>query len=168
MIENGQTRELVSTHNAERNELELLNPLSLELEKGSVEAGLVLIPTTLFFLMVIQIIIVGSWQVIERSNLHDLVIRSNITYGDVEFVSNKDSGTKSNRSSYAGQLQFDEFRVNSLTERYARNLSISREDSALGQIKRYELTSSIPVLGEFFAGLAPDLFKVKNYVITVT
>lgn len=167
MIESGMTRELVFAHNAERHESELLNPFSPELEKGSVEAGLVLIPTTLFFLMVIQIIIAGSWQVLERSNLHDLVIRSSITNNEIEFVSSKDIGIGSNPSSQTDKSQFDGSRTNSIAGKYDRNLSITRENYVVGQVKRYELTSSIPILGDFFAGLAPDLFKVKNYVITV-
>lgn len=177
MIKTGMTRELVDTFNAERHELELLNPLSPDLEKGSVEAGLVLIPTTLFFLMVIQIIIAGSWQVLERSNLHDLVIRSNIKNEDVEFASSKDKGIGSNLSWQNGQRNLslpdnqsdtDDFEVNSLAGNYDRSLSVTKEDSNLGQIKRYELTSSIPILGDFFFGLVPDLFQVRNYVITVT
>ena len=48
------------------------------LQRGSIESGLVLIPTTLFFLMALQVLLAGSWQTIERARLHDLVIESSI------------------------------------------------------------------------------------------
>lgn len=137
---------------------ELPSEKTMEMDTGSVEAGLVLIPTTIFFLMVIQLIVAGSWQVLERSNLHDLVIRSNITNEEASFAA-QDFGAKPSDSA-AGQG--DSFGSKN------RNLSITAEDTMFGKIKRYELTSSIPVLGDIFAGLAADLFKVKNYAITVT
>ena len=36
-------------------------------ENGSVDAGLTLIPATIFFLILLQIILAGSWQVMERT-----------------------------------------------------------------------------------------------------
>ena len=43
-------------------------------EGGSVEAGLVLIPTTLFFIILLEIVLAGSWQVMGRAKLHDYVV----------------------------------------------------------------------------------------------
>jgi len=48
-------------------------------EKGTVEAGLVIIPTTLLFLVILQILFAGSWQVMERAKLHDLVISTSLS-----------------------------------------------------------------------------------------
>lgn len=141
-----------------RQELEACNPDGHKTENGSIEAGLVLIPTTLFFLMVIQIIVAGSWQVLERSNLHNLVIRSNITNEEIEFVANRPEKYQSN-SSLEG---------NSSLVESDREIFITQENSVFGKIKRYELTSSVPLLGDFFKKLAPGLFKVKNYAVTVT
>lgn len=44
-------------------------------EDGSVEAGLTFIPTTAFFLLVIQLVISGSFQVFETMNLQSLVTK---------------------------------------------------------------------------------------------
>jgi len=67
-------------------------------EKGTVEAGLVIIPTTLLFLMILQILFAGSWQVMERAKLHDLVVRSSLS----EATSERSSGDSKN-SSYFGE-----------------------------------------------------------------
>ena len=44
-------------------------------ESGSIEASLVLIPTTILFLLIIQLIIAQSWQSLETAKLHDEVNR---------------------------------------------------------------------------------------------
>lgn len=44
-------------------------------EDGSVEAGLTFIPTTAFFLLVIQLVISGSFQLFETMNLQSLVTK---------------------------------------------------------------------------------------------
>lgn len=44
-------------------------------EAGSIEAGLTIIPTTIFFLVVLQIVISGSFQVVGNMNLQNLVTR---------------------------------------------------------------------------------------------
>ena len=48
---------------------------SISNESGSIEAGLVLIPTTILFLLIIQLIIAQSWQSLETAKLHDEVNR---------------------------------------------------------------------------------------------
>jgi hypothetical protein len=44
-------------------------------ERGSIEAGLTFIPTTAFFLLVLQIVISGGFQVAERVSLQNVVTR---------------------------------------------------------------------------------------------
>jgi len=46
--------------------------------RGTIEAGLVIIPTTLLFLMILQIIFAGSLQIVERAKLHNLIIESSL------------------------------------------------------------------------------------------
>jgi hypothetical protein len=45
-------------------------------DEGSVEAGLTLIPTTAFFLLVMQLVIAGSFQVIETIDLQSALRRT--------------------------------------------------------------------------------------------
>lgn len=45
-------------------------------EEGSIEAGLTIIPTTLFFLMVIQLVISGSFQLVETIDLQSTLSRT--------------------------------------------------------------------------------------------
>ncbi len=45
-------------------------------DEGSVEAGLTLIPTTTFFLLVMQLVITGSFQVIETIDLQSTLRRT--------------------------------------------------------------------------------------------
>lgn len=47
-------------------------------EMGTIEAGMALIPTTLFFILMLQVVLAGSWQVIERAKIHAVAIRSTI------------------------------------------------------------------------------------------
>lgn len=54
----------------------------MDTEEGSVESALVLIPTTAFFLLVMQLIVAGSWQTLQGAKLDDLVNRIKIEQGD--------------------------------------------------------------------------------------
>ena len=47
-------------------------------EIGSVESGLVLIPTMIFFLALIQIVTMGSFQLVDKASLHSLLIKQEI------------------------------------------------------------------------------------------
>ncbi len=47
-------------------------------EMGTIEAGMALIPTTVFFILMLQVVLAGSWQVIERAKIHAVAIRSTI------------------------------------------------------------------------------------------
>lgn len=42
-------------------------------ERGSIEAGLTIIPTTAFFLLTLQLVISGSYQVVETMKLQSMV-----------------------------------------------------------------------------------------------
>lgn len=50
----------------------------MDQEEGSIESALTLIPLTAFFLLVMQLLIAGSWQQVELVRLHDLVARIKI------------------------------------------------------------------------------------------
>lgn len=45
-------------------------------EKGSIEAGLTIIPTTTFFLLAMQLVIAGSFQLIETIDLQSALTRT--------------------------------------------------------------------------------------------
>jgi hypothetical protein len=45
-------------------------------ERGSIEAGLTFIPTTAFFLLVLQLVLASGIQVAERISLQNIVTRS--------------------------------------------------------------------------------------------
>ena len=44
-------------------------------ERGSIEAGLTIIPTTAFFLLTLQLVISGSYQVVETMKLQSMVTK---------------------------------------------------------------------------------------------
>ncbi|NBN91740.1 MAG: hypothetical protein EB009_02495 [Actinobacteria bacterium] len=46
------------------------------LERGSVESALSLIPTTAFFLLIIQLMLSGSWQLLDKIDISNAVNRS--------------------------------------------------------------------------------------------
>lgn len=52
-------------------------------DEGAVEAALVLIPTTLLFIMVFQLVLAGSWQSLETARLQDTINRLVISNPDV-------------------------------------------------------------------------------------
>lgn len=107
-------------------------------EEGSVEAGLTIIPTTLFFLLVLQIVLAGSWQVMERSRLHDLILRSEVSGREV--VTGRTEG---------GQL------------------SVQRKEVAgVGQITNYTLNSKVPIFEGFTRDGYGEIL-VRNSVIRV-
>ena len=53
-------------------------------DRGSIESGLALLPVTLLFLMVFQLLLAGSWQSIETAKLHDIVNRLAISNPDTD------------------------------------------------------------------------------------
>jgi hypothetical protein len=47
-----------------------------DLESGSVESALSLIPTTAFFLLILQLMLSGSWQLLDKIDISNAVNRS--------------------------------------------------------------------------------------------
>ena len=133
----------------------------LSMERGNIESGLVLVPTTLFFLMTLQILLAGSWQTIERTRLHDMVIESSI----------KDSlGNSSNRdferdSKYLDGISTDQLSEESLGS--TSSLSIRHHHTPVGTIETFELKTDLPILGNFFNAFGSGLFQVKNYAVSM-
>ena len=133
-------------------------PESINLESGSVESGLVLIPTTIFFLLILQLIVAGSWQVLERARLHDFVIKSimasesgeEMAYSVIEEV--RDGKGKS------GSVP--------LTE--SSNLQINEEVAPIGLIREYDLTSPIPILGSIGEAVLGRDFRVHNFLVSIS
>ena len=121
--------------------------------RGSVEAGLVLIPTTIFFLLVLQILLSGSWQTIERAKLHDAVIQSAIR----ESLIPEDAELDEEEVSY--------FFANSLGGN--TEVKISQESNLLGDYRIIESSTRVPIIGDFFESLGIGIFKVRNYAVAV-
>lgn len=140
--------------------------LERELERGSIESGLVLIPTTLFFLMILQVLLAGSWQTIERARLHDLVIENSIKDSLSTNLPNSDKEIE------PGQVQLFEGSL-SAPEDYVgmqayktRSLSISQQATPVGTIQLFEMSTDIPILGDFFGVMDGSLFRVNNRAVS--
>lgn len=129
------------------------------LQRGSIESGLVLIPTTLFFLMALQVLLAGSWQTIERARLHDLVIESSIKEslggssplfeGDSTYLS---GGSLSIR---AGTMNGQEALLN-----------VRDELTSVGTIRTMEMSTPLPILGNFLHTVDQGFFRVRNYAVS--
>ncbi|MBM3655799.1 MAG: hypothetical protein FJW91_02425 [Actinobacteria bacterium] len=52
-----------------------------DLEGGSVESALGLIPTTAFFLMILQLVLSGSWQMLDKIDISNAINRSALLEG---------------------------------------------------------------------------------------
>jgi len=133
-IANNRRGSVRSTHTSERDSVRSTHTS----ERGSVEAGLAIIPTTLFFLLVLQIVLAGSWQVVERSRLHDLIIKSEISGEEVV----ADSLGRS-------------------------RVTVEREEiSGVGDLLRYEVESEIPLFSALSADRGSKLV-VRNRSIRI-
>jgi hypothetical protein len=90
-------------HNLEkltgRNEWDSMTNCVENHERGSVEAGLAIVPTTILFLLIIQLIVAQSWQSLETARLHDEVNRILISAPGDEL--------RSLRSQLNGKVEFD-------------------------------------------------------------
>lgn len=100
-------------------------------EEGSVEAGLMFIPTTAFFLLVLQLVIAGSMQTIETMNIQSWLNKSALygldgeiseqierstLPGGGELLTLKHRTSVTNISSFTGSLaQKEGFKVSSQT-----------------------------------------------------
>jgi hypothetical protein len=124
-------------------------------ENGSVDAGLTLIPTTIFFLVLLQIILAGSWQVMERAKLHDLLIRDSITAS-----APTTAGSSLNKPSESGSLDSNQNVGN-------KTLFISKRSSEYGDIYEYVSEKRVPVFGALLENLGVNDFKIKLSAIRV-
>lgn len=61
-------------------------------EEGSIEAGLTLIPTTAFFLLVLQLVVVGTYKTVETLNLQSWLNNSALFAIDGATEIEKDGG----------------------------------------------------------------------------
>ena len=77
-------------------------------EEGSIEAGLTLIPTTAFFLLVLQLVVVGTYKTIENLNLQSWLNKSALFAIDGssenKFVGGKINAIKSFQLPGGGEL----------------------------------------------------------------
>ena len=134
------------------------------MQRGSIESGLVLIPTTLFFLAALQLLLAGSWQTIERARLHDLVIESSI----------QEATSADSQGSFRGNEMEQENRGGSSFEQ-SRNrsfggstfLDVQEKFTPVGTLRTFEMTAQIPIIGGFFKALDGSLFQVKNYAVSI-
>jgi hypothetical protein len=113
-------------------------------EAGSIEAGLVLIPTTLFFIILLQIVLVGSWQVMGRAKLHDYVVNESLP----QLISHNESA----------ELTFD-----------STNLGIESKkiETKYGVVNTYKSEQRIPVYGSLLEYLGMDDFRLKLNTIAI-
>lgn len=134
------------------------------MQRGSIESGLVLIPTTLFFLAALQLLLAGSWQTIERARLHNLVIESSIqesTFTESQRVFRGNTIASGNlRGSSFEQLLGHS--TNSTT-----SLNVQEKFTPIGTLRTYEMTTQLPIIGGFFQALDGRLFQIKNYAVSI-
>jgi hypothetical protein len=129
------------------------------MQRGSIESGLVLIPTTLFFLMALQVLLAGSWQTIERARLHDLVIKSSIkeSLGESSPLFEGDSTYLSGNS----------HSIRTGTTNAQRALLNVRDDlTPVGTIRTMEMSTPLPVLGNFLHTVDQGIFQIRNYAVS--
>jgi len=125
--------------------------------RGTIEAGLVIIPTTLLFLMILQIIFAGSLQIVERAKLHNLIIESSLAE-----VSGDHNGT--------GESSLSEREVAArIKEEFSPNSRVSIEGKATieGQLQRIELITPIPILNGVFKFLGITDIGVRNVAVLI-
>lgn len=134
------------------------------LQRGSVESGLVLIPTTLFFLAALQLLLAGSWQTIERARLHDFVIESSIQES-LSTDSHSPFGVNQMELSALGNGSFEKSLNRSSNE--STSLDVQERFTPLGTIRTFEMTTSLPIIGGFLQALDGGLFQVKNYAVSI-
>ena len=129
------------------------------LQRGSIESGLVLVPTTLFFLMALQVLLAGSWQTIERARLHDLVIESSIR----ESI----SGSSQSLSGDSTYLSGDSLPSHGVSLDGAKaELIIQEESTPVGTIRTIEMSTPVPILGDFLRTFDRGVFQVRNYAVS--
>ena len=112
-------------------------------ERGTVDAGLTLIPLTIFFLLIVQLVLAGQKQISEAYFLHNLVIRSQIS-----------------ESSNLAKVDPDNIGKD-------RELKVNSEAvERVGLIRSYEMRSKVPIIGAFIEWIGGEVF-LSNTVISV-
>jgi hypothetical protein len=134
------------------------------MQRGSIESGLVLIPTTLFFLAALQLLLAGSWQTIERARLHDLVIESSIQEATSSNSQIPFGGNELDPKKLGGGALDPAFRHPS---RALSNLDVQEKFTPVGTLRTYEVTTQIPIIGGFFRAIDGSLIQVKNYAVSI-
>ena len=156
-------------------------------EKGTVEAGLVVIPTTLLFLAILQILFAGSWQVMERAKLHDLVISTSLSEAAREgsfeeskensFVS--DYGSQKARSGAYGDGAYGdvEFADPHLLDKLqflagksfssGSKVSMSQKSSVYGDIHKIEVNTQIPIFHGILRFFGIEEVGIRNTAVLI-
>jgi hypothetical protein len=134
------------------------------MQRGSIESGLVLIPTTLFFLAALQLLLAGSWQTIERARLHDLVIKSSIQEA---LSTDSQSVFRSNKIelSNLGSGHFEQ--TLNRSSNGSTSLDVQEKFTPIGTLRTIEMTTQLPIIGGFIEALDGGLFQVKNYAVSI-
>lgn len=130
-----------------------------DLQRGSIESGLVLIPTTLFFLMALQVLLAGSWQTIERARLHDFVIESSLK----ESPEGSSPFFKDNSTYLSGDAL--SIRAGKISGQKAL-LKVRDEFTSVGTIRTMEMSTPLPILGDFLHKVDQGFFQVRNYAVS--
>ena len=156
-------------------------------EKGTVEAGLVVIPTTLLFLAILQILFAGSWQVMERAKLHDLVISTSLSEAAREgsfeeskensFVSEYGS-QKAGSGAYGdgayGDVEFaDPHFLDKLQFLAGKSfsssskVSMSQKSSVYGDIHKIEVNTQIPIFHGILRFFGIEEVGIRNTAVLI-
>ena len=156
-------------------------------EKGTVEAGLVIIPTTLLFLVILQILFAGSWQVMERAKLHDLVISTSLSEAAREgsfeeskensFVSEYGS-QKAGSGTYGDGAYGDvEFADPHLLDKLqflagksfssSSKVSMSQKSSVYGDIHKIEVNTQIPIFHGILRFFGIEEVGIRNTAVLI-
>lgn len=133
------------------------NYSKLESEKGTLEAGLVIIPTTLLFLMILQILFAGSWQIMERAQLHNLVIKSSLL--DTAQDAHKASETSHNGPNLRALVN-NSFPTNA-------KITVEEKQTDYGQIQRVELVTPIPIFQSLLKFFGVNEIVTKNVAVLI-
>ncbi len=161
-------------------------------EKGTVEAGLVIIPTTLLFLVILQVLFAGSWQVMERAKLHDLVISTSLSEAAREgsfeeskensFVSEYGS-QKAGSGAYGegaygdGAYRNVEFADPHLLDKLqflagksfssSSKVSMSQKSSVYGDIHKIEVNTQIPIFHGILRFFGIEEVGIRNTAVLI-
>ena len=156
-------------------------------EKGTVEAGLVVIPTTLLFLAILQILFAGSWQVMERANLHDLVISTSLSEAAREgsfeeskensFVSEYESQKAGSAAYGDGEYGDVEFADPHLLDKLqflagksfssSSKVSMSQKSSVYGDIHKIEVNTQIPIFHGILRFFGIEEVGIRNTAVLI-